>query len=86
MAVPVNFRGRDGHRAVEKNGERPHRLVPEHLAQQQDQQRCAVQFIRAMTALKHSAVHQHAGGLRLNQICRAGYFAAGCAERGDFHC
>jgi hypothetical protein len=38
-----------------------------------------------MTALKQSAVYQHAGGFRLNEISRAGDFAARRAENRDFH-
>ena len=45
----------------------------------------AVERLGFLAALEHAAVHQHAGLFGLNVIGRAGDFAAGGADDGDFH-
>src|SRR5215469_16953080 len=47
--------------------------------------RRSVERFHAPAALKQTAIHEHAGLGGLNNVSRAGDFAAGGADDGDFH-
>ena len=45
----------------------------------------AIQRLRFFAALKQTTIDKNSRLLGLNDIARAGYFAASCANEGDLH-
>jgi hypothetical protein len=44
-----------------------------------------IQRLRFPASLKQTAIHKNSRLLCLNDVTRTGYFAASCANEGDFH-